>query len=60
MKEYRIKSMINSSGKWAWQDLGAGDIFRAGPEGFETVVSDPTDEKYPGICSQSHLLEKHC
>lgn len=49
--------MINSVAKWAWQALGAGDI-NTGPEGFETVVSDSADEKYPGICSQSHLLEK--
>lgn len=46
--------MIKSVGKWA---LGAGNI-NTGPEGFETVVSDSADKKYPGICSQSHLLEK--
>lgn len=26
MKEYKIKHMINSAGKWAWQALGAGNI----------------------------------
>lgn len=49
--------MINSVRKWAWQALGAGTI-NTGPEGFETVVSDSADEKYPEICSQKHLVEK--